>query len=61
MNYSETQSELSVADFNQYDSREHFLQDLDAKLTLLTESKESIESTSDLIAKRLAVEAEIAS
>ena len=58
MNYSETQSERSV-DYNQ--DREHFLQELDAKLTLLTESKESIESTSDLITKRLVAEPDIAS
>ena len=58
MNYSETQSERSV-DGNQ-ESRELFLQEFEAKLALLTDSKECIESTSDLVTKRLVAEPDIA-
>ena len=39
-------------------TQEHTMQDLSVKLNLLTESKESIESTSDLISKKVAAEPE---
>ncbi len=45
-------------DYNQ--DREQFMKDLSIKLTLLTDSKDSIESTSDFVCKRIASEPDFA-